>query len=146
MEVAISGSKKTVELIERIIFITRSPKDWGIKLIDFSRQKYSYYDSDKKKWINTTIDDITENFMLQMTQLYDRVIIQKSKELDEINKKFPYHVSDEMAEKNTIEADKIHEKYAFCTSYRLCLLSGMDEPSLYSAIKIRLLNVLNKYL
>lgn len=146
MEMAISGSKKTAELIERIVFTSRSPNDWNIKIVDFSRQKFAYYDKCNSKWTTVTIDDITENFMIQLTQLYDRVIIQKSKEFDDINKKYPYHASDGMAEKNIFEANKIHEKYAFCTQYRLCLLSGIDEPNLYSALKTRLLNLFNKYL
>lgn len=146
MEIAINGSKKTVDLIERILFITRAPTEWGIKIVDFNRQKYAYYSYEKKNWINITIDDITENFMMQVCQLYDRVIVQKSKELDRVNKQYPYHASDAMAEKNTEEANKIHEKYSFCTEYRLCLLSGMDEPNLYQALKVRLSNLFNKYL
>jgi hypothetical protein len=146
MKVSESGTKRNVKLIEKLLFTSRPKEEWGIKLIDYSRQKYQIFTGNPGTWINVTIDDITENFMIQMSFLFDRVILQKNKELDEVNKKYPYFVSDEFAQKNIIDSDIINEKYTFSSNYRLSLLSGMDEYDLFDTMKNRLKNLFNKYL
>jgi hypothetical protein len=116
--------------------IDNTPKDEQcIRIKDFARDKYQYFNG--SDWVTAPLKSITEMFMDQLYNEYKKVIIEKHKEIDEVDKKYPRR-HPKYTDLNNKEFDAITDKYfdasfhysslaVYCDKFRTAIMNGIKE-------------------
>lgn len=109
-------------LIFRRIFIDDiEPKNRCIRVLDDSREKYSYYDG--MNWITSTLDWIVREFCKAMYEKYLFIVDEKHAKLDDID---GCYFAPERAEMRNILYNEMTDQYAVQTTHIMGLIAGDD--------------------
>jgi hypothetical protein len=135
-EIPRSVLRNTVELMAdgdvilfKRIFIDHVPPHLRcIRVKDFGRDKYEYFDG--SVWVTTTLTYIIEQFANQLHSKYKFMVFEKYSAIEEIDSMYS-PVDD--AEKNAAEVDEITVRYAKVTEHVTKL--GIHETDLINEIK-----------
>jgi hypothetical protein len=119
-EIPISVLRNTVELLadgdvilfKRIFIEHVEPQNRCIRVKDFGRDKYEYFDG--SVWVTTTLTYIIEQFANELHKKYKFMIFEKSDHIAEIDRMYPV---EDYPDQNIAEIDEITVRYAKITEH-----------------------------
>lgn len=137
--------RNTVELLAdgdvilfRRIFIDHvEPQLRCVRIKDFARDKYQYYDG--TEWITTTLTYIIEHFANELHKKYKYLIFEKSDRIADADRTYPPRVD---PERNAAEIDEITMRYAKITEHVTKL--GINDADFINEIKRGVRGIINK--
>lgn len=119
-DIPISVLRNTVELLadgdvilfKRIFIEHIEPENRCIRVKDFGRDKYEYFDGNV--WVTTTLTYIIEQFANELHKKYKFMIFEKSDRIAEIDRMYPV---EDYPDQNIAEIDEITVRYAKITEH-----------------------------
>jgi hypothetical protein len=124
-------------LIFKELFIT---PERSIRVVEGGGDKYEIYDGNK--WVVMKLRDIVTMVMNSLATLYNPVIKEKHRLLDEVDKKYPrWSGNDAVVDKNMQEYNNITDNYISATHHRASLIS--NDVGLHNEIKNGIKSLLN---
>lgn len=144
-EIPKSVLRETVELMSdgdvilfKRIFIDHVPQNLRcIRVKDFARDKYEYYDG--SVWVTTTLTYIVEQFANRLHSKYKFLIFEKANKIEEIDNMYSFK---DYPEENAAEIDELTVQYAKVTEHVTKL--GVNDYDFINEIKRGIRGLLNK--
>jgi hypothetical protein len=126
-----------VILFRRIFIDYVEPQLRCIRIKDFARDKYQYYDG--TEWITTTLTYIIEHFANELHKKYKYLIFEKSDRIADADRTYPPRAD---PERNAAEIDEITMRYAKITEHVTKL--GINDADFINEIKRGVRGIINK--
>lgn len=117
-----------VILFRRIFIDNVKPEERCIRVKDFAREKYEYFDG--KMWVLTTLTWIVEHFASRLHSKYKFLVFEKCKKVDEIDRMY---CEEDQLEENMEQVNDLCWEYANITEHVTKL--GILEPDFINEIK-----------
>lgn len=124
-------------LFRKIYIDYTEPQFRCIRVKDFGRDKYQYFDG--TEWVTTTLTFIAEYFANELHKKYKFMIFEKSDRIAEIDRMYP---GMDFAEQNAQEIDDITVNYAKITEHVTKL--GVLDSDFINEIKRGIRGVIGK--
>jgi hypothetical protein len=126
-----------VILFRRIFIDHVEPQYRCIRIKDFARDKYQYFDG--TEWITTTLTYLIEHFANELHKKYKYLIFEKSDRITDVDRMYPPRVD---PERNAAEIDEITMRYAKITEHVTKL--GINDADFINEIKRGVRGIINK--